>query len=69
MTQLLGSEPTSFSVDNMGRFLCNTLQEALDSAAQTIAGRRRKFGVIDVRHRSVRIALSRQPSSLTLSNA
>ena len=46
MAQLLGSEPTSFTLDNMGRFLCNTLQEALDSAAQTIAGRQRGFDVI-----------------------
>jgi choline dehydrogenase-like flavoprotein len=30
----------------MGRFLCNTMQEALDSAAQTVAGRRRDFDVI-----------------------
>lgn len=30
----------------MGRFLCNTLQEALDSATQTVAGRRREFDVI-----------------------
>lgn len=46
MAQLLTSEPTSFTLDNMGRFLCNTLQEALDSAAQTVAGRRREFDVI-----------------------
>ena len=39
MAQLLTSEPTSFTLDNMGRFLCNTLQEALDSTAQTVAGR------------------------------
>ena len=32
----------------MGRFLCNTLAEALDSAAQTIAGRRRDFDVVVV---------------------
>ncbi|MEY2490736.1 MAG: hypothetical protein QOC70_2678 [Verrucomicrobiota bacterium] len=30
----------------MGRFLCNTLQEAFDSAAQTVAGRKRDFDVI-----------------------
>ena len=42
----LTSEPTSFTLDNMGRFLCNTLQEALDSATQTVAGRRRDFDVI-----------------------
>jgi choline dehydrogenase-like flavoprotein len=46
MAQLLGSESTSFSLDNMGRFLCNTLQEAVDSAAQTVAGRKRDFDVI-----------------------
>src|SRR4051794_16694647 len=46
MAQLLTSEPTSFTLDNMGRFLCNTLQEALESAAQTVAGRRRNFDVI-----------------------
>jgi hypothetical protein len=46
MAQLVTSESTSFSLDNMGRFLCNTLQEALDSAGQTVAGRRRGFDVI-----------------------
>jgi len=46
MAPLLTSEPTSFTLDNMGRFLCNTLQEARDSAAQTLAGRRRDFDVI-----------------------
>ena len=46
MPQLVTSEFTSFSLDNMGRFLCNTLQEALDSAGQTVAGRRRDFDVI-----------------------
>jgi len=46
MAQLLTSEPTSFTLDNMGRFLCNTLQEAFDSAAQTVGGRKRDFDVI-----------------------
>ena len=46
MAQLLASESTSFTLDNMGRFLCNTLQEALDSAAQTVAGRERDFDII-----------------------
>jgi 3-keto-disaccharide hydrolase/GMC oxidoreductase len=46
MAQLLASESTSFTLDNMGRFLCNTLQEALDSASQTVAGRKRDFDVI-----------------------
>lgn len=42
----LSSESTSFTLDNMGRFLCNTLQEARDSAGQSIAGRSRGFDVI-----------------------
>ena len=46
MQQLLGSESTSFTLDNMGRFLCNTLQEAVDSAGQFVAGRKREFDVI-----------------------
>lgn len=46
MAPLLKSEPTSFTLDNMGRFLCNTLQEARDSAAETLAGRRRDFDLI-----------------------
>src|SRR5712692_6389896 len=46
MAQLLATESTSFTFDNMGRFLSNTLQEASDSAAQTVAGRRRDFDVI-----------------------
>lgn len=28
---MLTSEETTFTLDNMGRFLCNTLQEAIDS--------------------------------------
>ena len=43
---MITSEPTSFTLDNMGRFLCNTLQEAIDSAAQSIGGRKRDFDVI-----------------------
>ncbi|MCI0428617.1 MAG: DUF1080 domain-containing protein [Nitrospiraceae bacterium] len=46
MAQLLTSESTSFTLDNMGRFLCNTLLEARDSAAQTVAGPQRDFDVI-----------------------
>src|SRR5215471_4128588 len=42
----LQSETTTFTLDNMGRFLCNTLQEAIDSATVTLAGRRRDFDVI-----------------------
>jgi choline dehydrogenase-like flavoprotein len=37
---------TSFTLDNMGRFLCNTLQEVFDSAVQSVAGRKRDFDVI-----------------------
>jgi hypothetical protein len=48
MAQLLSSENTSFTLDNMGRFLCNTLQEAIDSAAETVGGRQREFDVIVV---------------------
>ena len=42
----LTSEPTSFTLDNMGRFFCNTLQEALDSTARTVGGRERKFDAV-----------------------
>ena len=42
----IGVQSTTFTLDNMGRFLCNTLQEALDSAAQTVGGRKRDFDVI-----------------------
>ena len=42
----LQAETTSFSLDNMGRFLCNTLQEAIDSTKITIAGKSREFDVI-----------------------
>jgi choline dehydrogenase-like flavoprotein len=38
--------PTTFTLDNMGRFLCNTLQEAVDGAAEIVAGRKRDFDVI-----------------------
>jgi choline dehydrogenase-like flavoprotein len=48
MAALLGSESTTFTLDNMGRFLCNTLQEALDSAGQTVGGRVRNFDTIIV---------------------
>ena len=48
MPQLQGSEPTTFTLDNMGRFLCNTLQEAFDSTSIPVAGRARHFDVIVV---------------------
>jgi len=44
----LTAESTTFSLDNEGRFLCNTLQEARDSAAQTVGGRTRDFDTIIV---------------------
>lgn len=46
MATLLTAEPTSFTLDNMGRFLCNTLQEARDSTQLTVAGHPRAFDVI-----------------------
>jgi choline dehydrogenase-like flavoprotein len=44
----LASETTTFTLDNMGRFLCNTLQEASDSAAIAVGGRPRGFDAIIV---------------------
>src|SRR5215218_345544 len=43
---MITSENTTFTLDNMGRFLCNTLQEASASAAEFVGGRRREFDVI-----------------------
>jgi hypothetical protein len=48
MAPLLPSENTSFTLDNMGRYLCNTLDEAIDSAGQMVAGKPRDFDVIVV---------------------
>ena len=48
MEPLLGPESATFTLDNMGRFICNTLQEALDSTAQTVGGRKRDFDTIVV---------------------
>src|SRR5258706_3661361 len=42
----LQAETTTFTLDNMGRFLCNTLQEAIDSTTVTVAGRSRGFDLI-----------------------
>jgi choline dehydrogenase-like flavoprotein len=39
-------QETAFTLDNMGRFLCNTLQEAQDSAGVQIAGKQRDFDTI-----------------------
>ena len=35
MAQLLPPESTTFTLDHLGRYLCNSLPEALDSAGQT----------------------------------
>src|SRR2546427_7358372 len=48
MPQPLTAEYTTFTLDTMGRFLANTLQEAIDSSSQTLAGSRRDFDVIVV---------------------
>jgi choline dehydrogenase-like flavoprotein len=44
----LSAESTTFTLDNMGRFVCNTLQEAKESAAQVLSGKGRDFDVIVV---------------------
>jgi len=44
----LSAESTTFTLDNMGRFVCNTLQEAKDSAVQIVGGKSRDFDVIVV---------------------
>lgn len=46
MAQLMDSESTSFTLNNLGRFLCNTLREAIDSTHVTVGGRRRDFDVL-----------------------
>src|SRR4051794_13253651 len=46
MAGLLGSETTTFTLDNLGRYLCNTLQEAVVSAAQPVGDQQRPFDVI-----------------------
>lgn len=48
MAPLLPPETTTFTLDNMGRYLCNTLQEALDSRGQSVAGKPADFDVIVV---------------------
>src|SRR5260221_1650582 len=45
---MLTAEYTTFTLDNMGRFLCNTLQEALDSTGVAVGGRAGGFDVIVV---------------------
>jgi hypothetical protein len=54
MAQLLGPEVTSFTLDNMGRNLCNTLQEALDSLNAPVAGNQQGFDVIVIGGRNIR---------------
>jgi choline dehydrogenase-like flavoprotein len=44
----LTAESTTFSLDTMGRLVCNTLQEARDSAGQLVGGRTRDFDTIVV---------------------
>ena len=39
-------QETTFTLDNMGRFLCNTLQEAKDSSSIQVAGKQRDFDTI-----------------------
>lgn len=39
-------QETAFTLDNMGRFLCNTLQEAKDSSGVQVAGKQRDFDTI-----------------------
>jgi len=39
-------QETTFTLDNMGRFFCNTLQEARDSSAIQVAGKQRSFDTI-----------------------
>ena len=46
MPQPLTAEYTTFTLDTMGRFLANTVQEAVDSAVQTVGDARREFDVI-----------------------
>ncbi|MDQ3282088.1 MAG: DUF1080 domain-containing protein [Acidobacteriota bacterium] len=42
----LGTESTTFTLDNMGRFLCNTIDEAIASTTVAPAGTPRGFDVI-----------------------
>jgi hypothetical protein len=43
---MLGSETTTFTLDNMGRHLCNTFQEAVESTAEIVGGHDALFDVI-----------------------
>src|SRR2546426_1794260 len=46
MQQSLTAEYTTFTLDTMGRYLANTLQEALDSTTPILGDSRRDFDVI-----------------------
>jgi hypothetical protein len=48
MAQPFPAEYTTFSLDSMGRYLANTLQEAIDSSSQVLGDARRDFDVIVV---------------------
>src|SRR5262249_26898527 len=48
MAALLGPENTTFTLDTMGRFVCNTVQEATDSVNQLLHGHTHPFDVIIV---------------------
>ena len=48
MADLLSAEYTTFTLDTQGRYVANTLQEALDSSTQTVGDVRRDFDVIVV---------------------
>src|SRR2546430_14076697 len=48
MPQPLRAEFTTFTLDTMGRYLANTLQEAIDSSHQTVGDSHRDFDVIVV---------------------
>jgi choline dehydrogenase-like flavoprotein len=43
---MIQSESTTFTLDNMGRFLCNTLQEAIASTQVAVGRQARGFDVI-----------------------
>jgi hypothetical protein len=42
----VNAQETAFTLDNMGRFICNTLQEARDSTDAQVAGKQRDFDTI-----------------------
>src|SRR5262245_1406711 len=48
MAALLGPQNTPFTLDTMGRFLCNTLPEATDSVNEVLHGHTHPFDVIIV---------------------